>query len=45
MVPMHSGSLERIEEYLVASGQRGTTDTALAADGVYQILKHHGIRA
>lgn len=60
-VPLHPGSLERIEEYLSVSGhsalpsaplfhpirnnRRGTTDTALTADGVYQVLKHYGLKA
>jgi site-specific recombinase XerD len=29
----------------VRNNRRGTTDTALTADGVYQILKHYGLRA
>jgi integrase/recombinase XerD len=57
-VPLHPGSLDRINEYLEAAGhgalpsapllkpirnnRRGTTDTALTADGVYQILKFYG---
>jgi integrase/recombinase XerD len=59
-VPLHPGSLERIEEYLSALGhadvpsaplfrpirnnRRGTTDTALTADGVYQLIKHYGLK-
>jgi site-specific recombinase XerD len=57
-IPLHPASLDRITEYLEASGhgalpsapllrpirnnRRGTTDTALTADGVYQIVKHYG---
>jgi site-specific recombinase XerD len=57
-VPLHPGSLDRINEYLDAAGhgdlpsapllkpirnnRRGTTDTALTTDGVYQILKYYG---
>jgi site-specific recombinase XerD len=59
-VPMHPGSLDRVNEYLDAAGhgalpsaplfkpirnnRRGTTDTALTADGVYQILKFYGMK-
>ncbi len=60
-VPLHPGSLDRINEYLEMAGhgalpsaplfkpirnnRRGTTDTALTADGVYQVLKFYGKKA
>ena len=60
-VPLHPGSLDRINEYLELAGhgalpsaplfkpirnnRRGTTDTALTADGVYQVLKFYGKKA
>lgn len=57
-VPLHPGSIDRVNDYLdlvghgglassplfkpVRNNRRGTTDTALTADGVYQILKFYG---
>jgi hypothetical protein len=29
----------------IRNNRRGTTDTALTADGVYQLLKHYGLKA